>query len=94
VLFKPIVEQRPMRFAARKAVSGGLTPNGQMRSPMIVLVFPLPQLLGQLGGIADNHSAVELVFVCSVAALHFAITFRTSTWDPVGVQPQDLADAT
>ncbi len=44
-------------------------------------MFPLPQLLGQLGGIADNHSAVELVFVRSVAALHFAITLRTSAWD-------------
>ena len=34
---------------------------------MVVLVFPLAQLLGELGGVSGDHSAVELVRIRPVA---------------------------
>jgi hypothetical protein len=52
-----------------------------MGSPMVVLVFPLAQLLGQLGRAAENHSTVELVGVGSVAAFHLPVAFRTTSRD-------------
>jgi len=58
-----------------------LTPQGEVGSPMVVFVFPLAQLLGELGRASEDHPAVELVRVRPVAAFHLAIAFRATSRD-------------
>jgi hypothetical protein len=48
---------------------------------MVVLVFPLAQLLGELRRASENHSPVELVRVRPVAAFHLPIAFRATPRD-------------
>ena len=48
---------------------------------MVVLVFPLVQLLGELRRASEDHSAVELVRVRPVAAFHLPIAFRAAARD-------------
>ena len=50
---------------------------------MVVFVLPLAELLGELGGGPEDHTAVELVLIRSMAALDLAID--------LGATPRNLA---
>lgn len=49
-----------------------------MEPVMVVFVLPLVELPGELGGGPEDHAPVELVFVCPMAALDFAIGLRVA----------------
>jgi hypothetical protein len=74
-----IVEQGHMRFELAQAFGWRLPPKGQVGSAMVVFVFPLAQLLGELGRAAEDHAAVELVGIRPVAPLHLPVAFRTTS---------------
>ncbi len=48
---------------------------------MVVLVFPLPQLPGELRRAPEDHPAVELVGVRPVAAFHLPVALRAASRD-------------
>ena len=48
---------------------------------MVVLMFPLAQLLGELGRASEDHSAVEFVRIRPVAAVHLPVALRAAPRD-------------
>jgi hypothetical protein len=55
----------------------------EVEAAMVVFVLPLAELLGELGRGPEDHTAVELVFVRSMATLDLAVD--------LGATPRDLA---
>lgn len=55
----------------------GASTKGQVRAPIVVLMLPSAKLLGELTGIAEDRSAIELVFIGAVAPFQ-AIAFRAA----------------
>jgi hypothetical protein len=50
-----------------------LSCEGQVRTPMVVLVLPAPQFSGELGGRAKRGPAIKLVLVSPVARSTFPL---------------------
>ena len=57
--------QPPLRWS--------LSCEGQVRTPMVVLVLPAPQFSGELGGRAKRGPAIKLVLVSPVARSTFPL---------------------
>src|SRR5712692_5539343 len=76
-MFKPIVEQVQMRFEARTGARLGSCL--EARGGDIVFVLPLAELLGELGGVPEDHVPIELVFFRPRAVLDLSIGLGAST---------------
>src|SRR5215813_6328454 len=62
-MFKPILEQSACDSKLTQTLGRRLPQKVQLESAMVILMFPLAQLLGELRRASEDHSAVELVCV-------------------------------
>src|SRR5206468_735529 len=63
----------------------------QVRAPVIVLVLPLAELLGELSRASKDGAAIELILVGSVTALDLPVTFGATAGD-VAVREAEVAE--
>jgi hypothetical protein len=59
-----------------------------VRSAVVVLVLPAPQLDGQLGNRSEGRAAVEFFFVGSMTTFDFAVTLRAPRRDVAMGNPE------
>jgi hypothetical protein len=55
-----------------QALGWGPASNREVEAAMVVFVLPLAELLGERGGVPEDHAPVEFVFVRPMAAGAFA----------------------
>ena len=69
----------------------GASTKCQVRAPVIVLMLPLAELLGELSRASKDGAAIELILVGSVTALDLPVAFRATSRD-VAVREAEIAE--
>ena len=63
----------------------------EVRTPMVVLVLPLTEFLGELNRAAKDRAAIELVLVGSVTTLDLPVAFGAAARD-VAVREAEIPE--
>ena len=59
----------------------GLSSKGEVGTPVVILVLPSAELLGELSRVPEDGAAIELVLIGSVTPFHLPVAFRAASRD-------------